>query len=107
MSPMAYKYKAFVSYKHTHQDAKWAKWLVDAIESYQVPKALITPERPKRLGKLFRDKDEGHVTHDLNQLLKDALDDSEYLIVVCSPAAKEAPLGATRNRLLSSLRSTR
>ena len=35
----AYRYRAFVSYAHS--DQKWANWLVDALESFRVPRRLV------------------------------------------------------------------
>ncbi|MBN1227699.1 MAG: hypothetical protein JXA79_11960 [Deltaproteobacteria bacterium] len=35
-----YVYDAFISYRHVERDRKWAKWLLDAFESYKVPKEL-------------------------------------------------------------------
>ena len=85
---MEYKYKAFISY--SHEDAEWAQWLLKEIESYKVPKELVQSGSPKHLGKVFRDKDEGRASPDLSKQLKEALDASEYLIVVCSPKSKDS-----------------
>ncbi len=51
----SYKYSAFISYRHESQDRKWAEWLVDALETYRVPKELQKAGYPARLGKVFRD----------------------------------------------------
>ena len=46
-----FTYDAFISYRHVERDRKWAAWLIEALERYQVPKALQdmgSPPRPRR-----------------------------------------------------------
>lgn len=82
-----YKYYAFISY--SHKDAKWAKWIQDAVEHYKLP-AIIRKEvkepLPKKLSPVFRD-----ATHlgagKLVNNLHNELEASKFLIVVCSPSA--------------------
>jgi WD40 repeat protein/tetratricopeptide (TPR) repeat protein len=82
----AYRYAAFISYRHTAQDRRWARWLHTAIETYRVPKLLRkTRALPARLKPLFRDEDELPASADLNEQIEQALVQSEYLIVICSP----------------------
>jgi len=85
-----YKYKAFISY--SHRDERWASWLHRALESYRVPRKLVGKktgpgEVPARIKPVFRDRDELSSTSDLSGTVKQALADSENLVVVCSPAA--------------------
>ena len=40
----AYPYRAFVSYAHA--DQQWAEWLVEALESFRVPRHLVGRETP-------------------------------------------------------------
>lgn len=85
---MAFKYKAFISY--SHQDAHWGKWLHKALETYRVPRSLIgTNGRDgtiaKRLYPIFRDREELPTATDLGNVISQALNDSGYLIVICSP----------------------
>jgi hypothetical protein len=82
---LPYLYDAFISYRHVDRDRKWAKWLIEALESYGLPKALQDRGFPLRLRKLFRDVDEAPASSDLNDAIKQALVDSRFLIVVCSP----------------------
>lgn len=77
------KYIAFISYRNVPLDAAVARSLHRQIERYVIPRALRKDR--KRFGEVFRDQEEMRATHDLRQELKDALDQSEYLIVVCSP----------------------
>jgi MTH538 TIR-like domain (DUF1863) len=81
----AYLYDAFISYRHVERDSKWAKWLIDALERYRVPKELQERGRPPRLRKIFRDEDEVPASGDLNDQIRQALIASRFLIVVCSP----------------------
>ncbi|NOR55658.1 MAG: tetratricopeptide repeat protein [Sulfurovum sp.] len=83
-----YKYKAFISY--SHQDKSFAKYLQGSIENYKIPKSLRKkyPHLPQDLKRtVFRDEDELSSASVLSNVLKKALDESESLIVVCSPAA--------------------
>jgi hypothetical protein len=79
-----YQYDAFISYRHVERDRKWAEWLIEALESYRVPKALQDRGAPARLRKIFRDEDELPTSFDLNDQIKQALATSRFLIVVCS-----------------------
>jgi WD40 repeat protein len=84
------KYLAFLSY--SHQDAKVCKWLHESLEKYQVPRRLVGRETrdgkvPERLFPVFRDVDELPGSSELGKNLTDALAQSRYLLVVCSPAA--------------------
>ena len=84
-----YRYKAFISYSHADED--WARWLHRSIEAYRVPRSLVgsktaVGEVPARIKPIFRDRDELSSAVDLGSTVKQALSDSENLIVVCSPA---------------------
>jgi len=84
------KYRAFISY--SHRDEKWAAWLHTALETYRIPKALVGETTtfgviPARLAPVFRDRDELASATDLGEVLTQALRDSAYQIVICSPAA--------------------
>jgi hypothetical protein len=80
----AYIYDAFISYRHVERDRKWAEWLIEALETYRIPKSLQQRGFPARLKKVFRDEDEVPASGDLNDQIKQALEGSRYLIVVCS-----------------------
>ena len=82
------RYVAYISYQHS--DRAVARWLHRAIETYRIPhKRLGTSEfeRRARLRPVFLDREELSSSPDLAESLRKALDDSEFLIVVCSPAA--------------------
>src|SRR5258706_2211160 len=91
--PSPFKFKAFVSY--SHKDREWGEWLHKAIESYRVPRRIVgTASRdgplPPKLFPVFRDREELSSSSDLNAQIKIALDESAYLIVVCSPNAAKS-----------------
>ena len=84
-----YEYFAFISYKH--EDMRWAKWLQQQIETYRLP-AIIrkqAPHLPKHIRPVFRDQTDIS-TGPLLQNLRQELQDSRYLIVLCSPAAAKS-----------------
>ncbi len=84
-----FRYKAFISYSHA--DEAWARWLHRAIEAYHLPRNLVglktaMGEVPARIKPVFRDRDELSSASNLGDTVKQALSDSENLIVVCSPS---------------------
>ena len=81
-------YIAFISYRHTDPDKAVAEKLHQLIERYHVPKGI--GKEQKRLGIAFRDQEELPVSGDLGQDIYNALDHSEFLIVVCSPRTPES-----------------
>jgi tetratricopeptide (TPR) repeat protein len=83
-------YYAFLSY--SHKDEELADWLHQELEDFHVPAALagkITDNGvvPKRLKPIFRDERELAAADDLGAEIRSALAVSQYLIVLCSPAA--------------------
>ncbi|KFL35690.1 TIR domain-containing protein [Arenimonas donghaensis] len=86
MTP-ARRYRAFISYSHADEPA--ARWLQRALEGYRPPATLRAsrPELPARLYPVFRDRDELASAHDLSDSIRHAMDDSDALVVVCSPAS--------------------
>ena len=80
------RYVAFISFRHVDPDQRWAKWLHTRLEAYRLPKALLPGRADNRLGRVFRDAEELAACADLPDELKTALADSQYLIVICSPA---------------------
>src|SRR5829696_8803597 len=82
----SHRYRAFISY--SKKDQHHAKRLHSALETYRVPKGIEAPlQRDRRLGRFFRDDDEMGASRDLGATLRDALENSENLIVICSPHA--------------------
>lgn len=81
-------YKAFISYSHS--DEQWARWLQRSLEKYKLPKTFRQshPELPDRLYPIFRDRDELASGGELSESIRKAMEDSDALIVICSPAAR-------------------
>ena len=87
---MSTQFTAFISY--SHRDSRWAKWVQRAIENYRLPKALASEMgRSRKLGKVFRDREELSTGQNLGDHLTAALDSSDNLIVICSPNSKASP----------------
>ncbi|WP_104664923.1 toll/interleukin-1 receptor domain-containing protein [Ensifer adhaerens] len=82
-----YKYRAFVSYSSSDRPA--ADKLQRSLEAYRIPKPLRRsgPHRNERVSPIFRDRSDLKASADLGQTIRQALENSEYLIVLCSPAA--------------------
>ena len=77
-----YKYKAFISYRHLEPDMQAAEKLQKLLESYKPPKSLSSQKEHWRI---FRDVSELQSSSDLSEDIRNAIDDSEFLIVICSP----------------------
>lgn len=82
------KYSAFISYNH--KDEVHARWLRRSLEGYRLPGRLgDTPREDaitgRRLKPVFRDRDEVTPSADLGQVVRDAIEASSALIVICSP----------------------
>jgi WD40 repeat protein len=84
------KYRAFISYSRIDRVA--ARDLQARLERYVLPQALrlIKPglkHDPRPLKPVFRDEDELVPGQDLPRRIRLGLEGSEYLLVLCSPAA--------------------
>ncbi len=83
-----FRYRAFISYSHA--DADQAAWLQRQLESYRVPARIARRLGMRSLGTFFRDRDELPAGSDLSDTIRQALSGSEFLIVICSPAARRS-----------------
>jgi tetratricopeptide (TPR) repeat protein len=84
----SYRYSAYISYNHA--DKAIAGWLHRQLESYRIPKRLQERDSPigllgPKLPPIFRDREELASSADLAKSVRDALDQSATLIVICSP----------------------
>ncbi len=84
------KYCAFISYRHKELDKNIAKQIHSKIERYTVPREMRETWGGKKLGKVFRDEEELPVSSNLSDSIYQALDNSDYLIVICSPDTPES-----------------
>lgn len=94
MTDQPRNYWCFISYSHADNrdyGRKWATWLQKLIETYEIPPSLVGITNksgdvlPDWIKPVFRDKDELAVDADLASAIYKALDNSKYLIVLCSP----------------------
>lgn len=84
------RYRAFICY--SQQDNREAARLHRRIESFRVPKRLRGSHGrhglvSESLAPIFRDRDELAASANIGERLHDALARSDFLIVLCSPAA--------------------
>lgn len=85
-----FRFKAFICY--SHKNGKVASQLMRQLETYRVPSHLSRSGKkklksPKNLGKIFRDREELPASDCLDSKLLDAIKQSEFLIVICSPSS--------------------
>lgn len=85
-----YKYDAFISYRHGGVDEFVAKELHKLLEGYKLPAGVKSPTGKKKITKIFKDTEELPLASNLSDPIVEAIKDSEYLIVVCSPRLKES-----------------
>jgi len=85
---MSIHYNAFISYRHHPDDIKVATDIHRSLERFHVPKALR--KRTGKIERLFRDKDELPITSSLTDSITTALENSDFLIVICSEHTKES-----------------
>lgn len=83
------EFYAFISYKR--EDEEWAKWLQDKLEHYHFPTNLNgRTDFPKNIRPIIRDVTDftpGFLTKEIDNALRN----SEWLIVVCSPRSAKSP----------------
>ena len=88
------KYDAFISYRHGEIDQYVAEQIHRQLEAFKLPKAI--KKKNKEAGKrtqikrIFRDRDELPISNDLSEQITRALEESEFLIVICSKRLKDS-----------------
>jgi WD40 repeat protein len=82
------RYRAFISY--SRKDRVWGARLHRWLETYQLPSGIRTDIVMRRLGRFFRDEDEMPAVADILARVRQALDESESLIVICSPHSAQS-----------------
>ena len=90
------KYDAFISYRHTEPDSYVAEILHRQLESFRLPTNVLRSrqaadqEARTRIRRVFRDKEELPLVSNLADPITEALEQSEFLIVICSPRLNES-----------------
>ena len=105
MEPSAvdtFLYDAFISYSGSSNrngvttfDRQVAERLLKQLENYRVPRSLTRassqfPGIRRRLKKVFLDREEMQASSNLHGSLVEALQQSRFLIVICSPCAQRS-----------------
>jgi tetratricopeptide (TPR) repeat protein len=93
MNVASRRFRAFISY--SHRDKAVVRWLHRALETYRIPRKLVGQVTsvgavPPRLAPIFRDRDELSASSDLSSELRARLEQTLFLIVVCSPASAKS-----------------
>lgn len=87
------KYFVFISYssKDNEDDNKWAEWLRHELEHWHLPTTYngVKPQRDN-LREVFRDRDGFSAGLEWDKQVKPILENSQNLIVLCSPNAKKS-----------------
>lgn len=92
MEERKFRYDAFISYRHTELDKFVAENLIKELEAYTLPKNVAKKLKGKKtkIERVFRDREELPLTNNLEEPIVEALKDSEWLIVICSPRLPES-----------------
>ena len=87
-----YKYDAFISYRHCDLDKFVAENLHKILERYELPKNIKEKLgiEGRSIKRVFRDQDELPLSSNLEDPIIDALNNTKYLIVICSPRLKDS-----------------
>ena len=80
-----YTYDAFISYSHNEKDAFAAEQLHKTLEHYHIPKRIQQSSGKKKIERVFRDREEMPISFNLASNIQEALEQSEFLILMCSP----------------------
>lgn len=83
-------YNAFISYRHCEPDATIAGRIQRQLEHFRVPSAIAKKTGIKKIDRVFRDKEELPLCSNLGDDIADALENSDFLILICSPRTKES-----------------
>ena len=89
----SYTYDAFISYRHAKLDTFVAESLHKSLEAFHLPGKLSRQKaagEKTKITRIFRDKDELPLASDLSNPIRNALEHSEFLIVICSPRTPES-----------------
>ncbi len=87
-----FKYDAFISYRHTDPDRFVAENLHKRLEAFRLPRnvAKKCKDKSNKIERVFRDKEELPLSTNLEDPIMEALESSEWLIVICTPRLPES-----------------
>ena len=84
------KYDAFISYRHSELDKFVATTLHKKLEAFKLPKGVKSPTGKKKIERVFRDQDELPLASNLSDPITLALENSDFLLVICTPRLPES-----------------
>ncbi len=92
LNETALHYDAFISYRHTDLDKFVAENLHKQLEAYRMPADVLKKRKgmKNRIERVFRDREELPLTSNLNDPIMMAINNSDWLIVICSPRLRES-----------------
>ena len=89
-------YDAFISYRHVDPDRFIAEKLHKELENFKLPQNIEAqlkknnPDAKTKISRVFRDEEELPLSSSLEDQIVEALKNTDYLIVICSPRLKES-----------------
>ena len=85
-------YNAFISYRHSKLDSAVAISLHRKLERFRLPGNLRKdyPKDKWKIERVFRDEDELPLADNLSDPIEEALKNSDFLIVICTPRLPES-----------------
>lgn len=80
-------YNNYVFISYNHEDIKIAESFVKKLDEYKLPVSICKkhPDKPRQIRRIFRDVDSMGAGGILSDKLKQELDDTNFLVVLCSP----------------------
>ena len=93
MKAIVKEYDAFISYRHSELDSFVAERLHKELENFRLPKYLAKQKKAgekTRITRVFRDREELPIAANLSKPIQEALENSEFLIVICTPRLRES-----------------
>lgn len=102
---MTVRYRAFLSY--SHRDSAFAERFHRDLEGWKADRGLVGRETPfgpapRTVRPIFRDRDDFAGGRTLDEATQDALRQSDFMILLCSPAAARSPYVNEEVRLFKS-----
>ena len=86
------RYDAFISYRHMEPDSYVAQRIHRKLEGFKLPHSVKkkTDIGKTKISRIFRDEEELPLSKDLSTPINQALENSDYLICICTPNYPES-----------------